>query len=74
MKKVYVQPEVEIISLKLFGSLLDDTDDTHLGAASYMDTAGEGDWGARSQNFFDEEEEDLQVWNAGYTSSKLWLE
>ena len=71
MKKVYVQPEVETISLKLFGSLLDNT---NLGAASYMDTAGEGDWGARSQNFFDEEEEDLQVWNAGYTSSKLWLE
>lgn len=64
MKKVYVQPEVEIISLKLFGSLLDDSDDTHLGAASYMDTAGEGDWGARSQNFFDEVEEDENLYSS----------
>lgn len=73
MKKVYVQPEVEIISLKLFGSLLDDTD---LGAASYMNTAGEGEFGARQQsNIFEEDEdEDLQVWNAGYNSSKLWME
>ena len=61
MKKVYVQPEVETISLKLFGSLLDNT---NLGAASYMDTAGEGDWGARSQNFFDEVEEDENLYSS----------
>ena len=61
MKKVYVQPEVETISLKLFGSLLDDT---NLGAASYMDTAGEDDWGARSQNFFDEVEEDENLYSS----------
>ena len=74
MKTAYIQPLTEIVNVKLFGSMMEDTDDTHLGAASYMDTAGEGEFGARSQNFFDEEEEDLQVWNAGYTSSKLWLE
>ena len=52
MKRVYVQPEVEIISLKLFGSLLDDT---NLGAASYMDTTEE--YGARQQsNIFEEDE------------------
>ncbi len=54
MKRVYVQPEVEIISLKLFGSLLDDT---NLGAASYMDTTEE--YGARQQsNIFEEDEEE----------------
>lgn len=69
MKKVYVQPEIETVNLKLFGSLLDDT---NLGAASYMDTAEE--YGARSQTFSDEEEEDLQAWSAGYTANRLWME
>lgn len=71
MKTAYIQPQTEIVNVKLFGSMMDDE---NLIANSYGNTAGEGEFGARSQNFFDEEEEDLQVWNAGYTSSKLWLE
>lgn len=76
MKTAYIQPQTEIVNVKLFGSMMEDTDYTNLGAASYMDTAGEGEFGARQQsNIFEEdEEEDLQVWNAGYPSSKLWLE
>ena len=73
MKTAYIQPQTEIVNVKLFGSMMEDES---LPANSYGNTAGEGEFGARQQsNIFEEdEEEDLQVWNAGYTSSKLWLE
>ena len=71
MKTAYIQPQTEIVNVKLFGSMMDDE---NLTAKSYGDTTEE--FGARQQsNIFEEdEEEDLQVWNAGNTSSKLWLE
>ena len=71
MKTAYIQPQTEIVNVKLFGSMMNDPT---LPAKSYGDTTQE--FGARQQsNIFEEdEEEDLQVRNAGYTSSKLWLE
>lgn len=68
-KRVYIKPETDTVIVRLFNSVLD-TVGTETGSYG----ADGGDMEARSQNFFDEEEEDLQVWNAGYTSSKLWLE
>lgn len=67
MKRVYVQPEVEIISLKLFGSLLDDT---NLGAASYMDTTEE--YGARQQSNIFEEDEDEGMYSMWATQKSLF--
>ena len=56
MKTAYIQPQTEIVNVKLFGSMMEDT---NLGAASYMDTAGEGEFGARQQsNIFEEDEEE----------------
>lgn len=69
MKRKYIQPNTETVNVKLFGSVLDD-----IGANAASNHAIE--IGARQQsNIFEEDEdEDLQVRNAGYTSSKLWLE
>lgn len=71
MKTAYIQPQTEIVNVKLFGSMMDND---NLPAKSYGDITEE--FGARQQsNIFEEDEdEDLQVRNAGYTSSKLWLE
>ena len=56
MKTAYIQPQTEIVNVKLFGRLLNDPE---LGAASYMDTAREGEFGARQQsNIFEEDEEE----------------
>lgn len=69
MKRKYIQPNTETVNVKLFGSVLED-----FGGNAASNHAFE--IGARQQsNIFEEdEEEDLQVWNAGYPSSKLWLE
>lgn len=57
MKTAYIQPQTEIVNVKLFGSMMEDTDNTNLGAASYMDTTEE--YGARQQsNIFEEDEEE----------------
>ena len=69
MKRKYIQPNTETVNVKLFGSVLED-----FGGNQASNHAVE--IGARQQsNIFEEDEdEDLQVRNAGYTSSKLWLE
>ena len=57
MKTAYIQPQPEIVNVTLFGSMMEDTDNPTLGAASYMDTTEE--YGARQQsNIFEEDEEE----------------
>lgn len=71
MKRKYIQPNTETVNVKLFGSVLD-----VIGGGAYQASNHAIEIGARQQsNIFEEDEdEDLQVWNAGNTSSKLWLE